>query len=182
MVSVLQHRTDDSWSTSNFQDSPLGCNSVSWAPYTAISSQDENGMPLKRLVTGACDNKVRIWQSVDCVNWKEETKQQDVHLDWVRDVAWAPSSGMPCNMIASGSEDGTVYVWTQTEANRAWTPQLVNNFKAPVWRVSWSVTGNVLAVSSGDHLVTLWKQSLHGEWDQISSINESGALSQETKS
>jgi len=178
-VSVLQHRADDSWTNVVFQDSPLGCNSVSWAPATAIGSQDENANSLKRLVTGSCDNKVRIWKSVDGQTWTEEPKLNDVHQDWVRDVAWAPSSGMPCNLIASGSEDGTVYVWTQTEANRAWTPQLVYNFQTPVWRVSWSVTGNVLAVSSGDHQVTLWKQSLDGTWIQMSSVNESGTTGQQ---
>jgi protein transport protein SEC13 len=30
--------------------------------------------------------------------------------------------------------------------------------------VSWSVTGNVLAVSSGDHKVTLWKETLDKKW------------------
>ena len=26
------------------------------------------------------------------------------HSDWVRDVAWAPNMGMPCNTVASCSE------------------------------------------------------------------------------
>jgi alkanesulfonate monooxygenase SsuD/methylene tetrahydromethanopterin reductase-like flavin-dependent oxidoreductase (luciferase family) len=30
------------------------------------------------------------------------------------------------------------------------------------------VTGNVLAVSSGDQRVTLWKQALDGKWTQVS--------------
>ncbi|OCK95698.1 uncharacterized protein K441DRAFT_555970, partial [Cenococcum geophilum 1.58] len=29
-------------------------------------------------------------------------------------------------------------------------------------RVSWSLSGNVLAVSSGDNKVTLWKEDLKG--------------------
>ena len=45
-------------------------------------------------------------------------------------------------------------------------------FDAPVWRVSWSVTGNVLAVSTGDHKVTLWKQAVTEEWTQISSVED----------
>ena len=48
----------------------------------------------------------------------------------------------------------------------------MRTFDAPVWRVSWSVTGNVLAVSTGDHKVTLWKQSLDGTWMQIYSVDE----------
>lgn len=49
---------------------------------------------------------------------------------------------------------------------------LVDRFDAPVWRVSWSITGNVLAVSTGDHKVTLWKQAVDGNWIQIRSLEE----------
>jgi protein transport protein SEC13 len=38
------------------------------------------------------------------------------------------------------------------------------------------VTGNVLAVSSGDHQVTLWKETLDKKWIQISSVDETGTL------
>ena len=95
---------------------------------------------------------------------KVEFSSAQPHNDWVRDVAWAPSTGMPCNTIASCSEDRTVYIWTQTELNGPWSRELLHTFEAPVWRVSWSVTGNVLAVSSGDHKVSLWKESLNKKW------------------
>ena len=93
-------------------------------------------------------------------------------LDWVRDVAWAPNTAMPYNIIASCSEDRSVYIWKQTEKNGFWIPTLMKAFDAPVWRVSWSVTGNVLAVSTGDHKVTLWKQAVTEEWTQISSVED----------
>lgn len=41
-----------------------------------------------------------------------------------------------------------------------------------VWRVSWSLSGNVLAVSGGDNRVTLWKETLKGEWERVSSVEE----------
>lgn len=83
-----------------------------------------------------------------------------------------------------------MYIWTQCEANGAWNRELLHTFEAPVWRVSWSITGNVLAVSSGDHKVTLWKESLNKKWryltleykmktytySQISSVDENGGL------
>lgn len=37
-----------------------------------------------------------------------------------------------------------------------------------VWRVSWSVSGNVLAVSSGDGKVSLWKENLKGAFEEVS--------------
>ena len=40
--------------------------------------------------------------------------------------------------------------------------------QAPVWRVSWSVTGSVLSVSDSTGGVTLWKEALDGEWQQLS--------------
>lgn len=124
-----------------------------------------------RLVTGSCDNAVRFWR-YDAGNalWKEEEKVGLPHSDWVRDVAWAPNTAMPCNIIASCSEDRTVYIWKENEASGMWDYKLLKAFDAPVWRLSWSVTGNVLAVSTGDHQVTLWKQSVDGEWAQLSSV------------
>ena len=45
----------------------------------------------------------------DCVDreeggeWREEEKLE-FHTDWVRDVAWAPSVGLPRSIIASCSQ------------------------------------------------------------------------------
>lgn len=91
--------------------------------------------------------------------------------DWVRDVAWAPNTGLANSLFASCSEDRTVYIWRQT--GNGWEPSLLAAFEAPVWRLSWSITGNVLAVSTGDHKITLWKQSVDESWLQISSVEES---------
>lgn len=97
-------------------------------------------------------------------------------LDWVRDVAWAPNAAVPYNLVASCSEDRSVYIWKKNENNQEpWTSQLLHLFDAPVWRVSWSITGNVLAVSTGDHKVSLWKQSVDESWSQISTIDEDEA-------
>jgi protein transport protein SEC13 len=48
----------------------------------------------------------------------------------------------------------------------------VLHFDARTWRVSWSFSGNVLAVSGGDNKVTLWKENLRGEWDRVKTIEE----------
>lgn len=171
-VSILEYR-DDQWMSSSFQNDSLGCNSVSWAPYSALGSIMEDGSSVRRIVTGSCDNSVRIWAyNMQLNKWQEESRQTSPHKDWVRDVAWAPNTAMPYNIIASCSEDRSVYIWKQIEKNGMWTSILMNTFDAPVWRVSWSVTGNVLAVSTGDHKVTLWKQSVTEEWAQISSVED----------
>jgi protein transport protein SEC13 len=35
-------------------------------------------------------------------------------------------------------------------------------FDTVLWRVSWSLSGNILAVSGGDNKVSLWKENLKG--------------------
>ena len=49
----------------------------------------------------------------------------DGHTDWVRDVAWAPSIGLPVTRIASCSQDCKVIVWRRDEQESGqWTPQV----------------------------------------------------------
>jgi protein transport protein SEC13 len=48
----------------------------------------------------------------------------------------------------------------------------VLNFDSAVWRVSWSLSGNVLAVSDGDNKVTLWKENLRGGWECVKTVEE----------
>ncbi|KAG5179513.1 WD40-repeat-containing domain protein [Tribonema minus] len=185
-VSILQHMDDDSWQVSTFQDGKLGCNAVSWAPYGSGGGKDDAmGRDVMRLVTGSCDNRVRVWKcpaptagevlGQGQLVWTDElTHSEPAHTDWVRDVAWAPATGMPFNTIASCGEDKAVYIWTQQEGGTEWTLTKMHEFSAPVWRLSWSVTGNVLAVSHGDDDVTLWKQNIEGRWEMVSSVEEGG--------
>lgn len=56
------------------------------------------------------------------------------------------------------------------EEGAAWESTVLVELQVPVWRVSWSVTGNLLAVSDGNHEVTLWKEQLDGSWTQIQSV------------
>ncbi|TMW68875.1 hypothetical protein Poli38472_001031 [Pythium oligandrum] len=175
-VSVISY-TAEGWVVTHFKDSSLGCNAVSWASFNSLGSKGETGL-IQRVVTASCDKTIKIWSLAEGhTEWtKQEISSVPAHTDWVRDVAWAPGSGAPVNLIASCSEDKHVYIWSQSEENGPWKRELLHTFEAPVWRVSWSVTGNVLAVSSGDHKVTLWKETLDKKWIQISSVDEAGAL------
>jgi protein transport protein SEC13 len=59
-----------------------------------------------------------------------------------------------------------VIAWTE-QADGTWASKLVHNFNVPVWRVSWSVAGNILAVSDANNAVSLWKETLDGVWQQV---------------
>ena len=177
-VSVLTHQPDNSWSVEYIQDNPLGVNSVSWAPdgaYHDSSNPDKFEYP--RLVTGGGDNRIRFWVQQESGQWTEDATSpvsKDLsHADWVRDVAWAPSILPNVNVVASCSEDRTVLIWTQNGRNEEWKASLLHTFDSPVWRVSWSVTGHMLAVSSGDNDVTLWKAGIDGTWTQMDSVEDS---------
>ncbi|EAL61382.1 hypothetical protein ACTFIW_000608 [Dictyostelium discoideum] len=154
------------------QVSQIGVNSVSWSP-AAIPTSLVNSAntiipaPIKRIVTGSCDNLIKIFKNVED-KWILD-KQLEDHKDWVRDVAWAPNIGLPYSKIASCSQDRSVIVWTQDE-NGVWSGKPLPKFDDIVWRVSWSVIGNILAVSCGDNQVTLWKEGVDSEWKLISHV------------
>lgn len=62
------------------QNDTLGCNAVSWAPFSALGSLLEDGRSIKRLVTGSCDNTVRIWRQLQQDGpWEEEHKYHNPH-------------------------------------------------------------------------------------------------------
>ena len=68
-------------------------------------------------------------------------------------------------------------------------PKILHTFEDVVWHVSWSVSGNILAVSGGDNKVgimrkylnnlndmisqvSLWKESLDEQWNCISDVSK----------
>jgi protein transport protein SEC13 len=169
-VSVLTHRPDDQWDVKMLDTQQVGVNAVSWE---SASGPDVSANS-KRLVTAGCDNTVKIWKVDASSEWVEEAKlgrEVGGHEDWVRDVAWAPSLGLPGSTIASCSQDKKVVIWKETEPGKWVGADLAEKFAAPVWRVSWSLTGNILAVSCGDNSVTLWKESVAGgTYEKLSDV------------
>ncbi|KAK1345481.1 hypothetical protein QTO34_007938 [Cnephaeus nilssonii] len=49
---------------------------------------------------------------------------------------------------------------------------ILHKFNDAVWHVSQSITANIQAISGGDNKVTLWKESVHGQWMCISDVNK----------
>lgn len=186
-VSILTHQADDSWTVQWLRRAhEPGVNAVSWAPAGPLTGVlDGEQTPLvQQLVTGGCDNLVKVWRHADRRDarddtWGDTEATLEKHSDWVRDVAWAPNVGLPTRVIASCSEDHTVVVWSLDDATRQWAHKVIE-VNAVVWRVSWSVTGSILAVSTGDNQVTLYKETVDGEWQRVSSVAEGGAVTLES--
>jgi len=179
-ISVLTHKGDNTWDVQRIaQAHSIGVNAVSWAPAVSpgslINTSAPTAPPVKRIVSGGCDNLIKIWRFSEAENsWKAEETLEQQHTDWVRDVAWAPNIGLPSSTIASCSQDGTVVIWTQDHNSTSWTKKVLPKFPDVVWRVSWSITGNILSVAGGDNKVTLWKEGLDSEWKCISTLTEEG--------
>ena len=99
-----------------------------------------------------------------------------IHACSAQAIAAHPPPYPPTHHPSSPApQDKKVILWTQDGASAgAWNQKEIQ-FSCVVWRVSWSVTGNILAVSGGDNQVTLWKESLLGEWTQIGQLSEDGS-------
>lgn len=177
-----------------FPAHPLGANSISWAPSMAAgsltSASGAGSQPVRRFVTGGSDCLLKIWELTGQQSGNVEatlTHTLTGHSDWVRDVAWS-STVLRKTYIASASQDKTVRIWTSetggkfscrsqvmSDTNRCvaeWKSVALPAFPEVVWRVSWSLSGNVLAVSTGDNRVSLWKERLSGVWELVKTIEE----------
>lgn len=173
-VSVLEFK-DNSMDHKIFQAHGIGVNSVSWAPSSSpgslISSTGGQG-GIRRFVTGGCDNFLRLWTYDNASqNYIQEREPLVGHTDWVRDVAWSPTI-LQKSYIASASQDKTVRIWTSDPKQPAVWTSTVLQFDVVLWRVSWSLSGNVLAISANDNKVSLWKENLRGQWERIKTIEE----------
>ncbi|KAK5693921.1 GTPase-activating protein S13 [Elasticomyces elasticus] len=177
-VSVLTFE-NNSFSHVIFPAHGMGVNSVSWAPATlpgALTSAGTGAGELqRRLVTGGSDSMVKIWSYNATAQSYDNVATLKGHGDWVRDVAWSPSP-LSKTYVASASQDRSVRIWTlpaggNVEDSNAWKCETLE-FEVVVWRVSWSMSGNVLAVAGGDNRVSLWKEKLKGGWQCIKTIDE----------
>ena len=183
-ISTFIYKTGEgssNWEQKQWSAHVMGCNAVSFCPYMSSnllhlskmtsgssSPPQSSGYPLK-LVSGGNDSAVKIW-AYNRGEWTLESSLQG-HNDWVRDVAWNP--GTP-DMIASGSQDRRVLIWRN--AGNSWErPQQLAStpFGETVWRVNWSVGGTLLAVSTGDNKVTVWRENVDSNWEQVNAVDPS---------
>ena len=177
-VSVLSHRVEDNgWDVHRGMHCPSGAMAVSWAP-------GSSAQPM--LATAGCDGSVRVWVgrvaggaggggggaqlAWDAAAAKVLQVGSSGGAEWARDVAWCPA-GVPLEgggvgqLLAACSDGGRVLLWRSSDGFAA--PAALPPFGHPVWRLSWSPTGRLLAVTCGDNSVTLWKEDVAGTWMSV---------------
>lgn len=170
-VSVVDFNEDGTTSHVSFDAHAIGVNSASWAPISATKEGGSNAQQ-RRFVTCGSDNLAKIWHFDAALgNYVEEARLEG-HTDWVRDVSWSPSV-LVRTYIATASQDRTVLIWSQGPDGQ-WQKQPLSEekFADVCWRASWSLSGNILAVSGGDNKVTLWKENLQGKWEPAGEVDQ----------
>jgi protein transport protein SEC13 len=166
-----------SWSFSRICDSAhlSGCLSVSWAnaypPEALLSTHasssgqaSNNAKPVTMIASGGCDALVKLWQLNENTGLWQLVQKLEKHTGWVRSVAWAPSLGLPIDTIASAGQDGRVIAWSKSELGGEFHPVIVAEYESPVWSVSWSTMGNMLAVADSSGAVKLYKEQADAHW------------------
>jgi len=185
---VLDFKDTSTWDHALVPAHPgVGCNAVSWGP-SILPGQLERAVPpspslagaaaggVRRFASGGSDCLVKIWEFGGAAGAGQYANVATLsgHTDWVRDVAWSPSV-LGKTYVASASQDRSVRIWTNAGAasdEAAWKCTVLN-FECVLWRVSWSLSGNVLAVSGGDNKVSLWKERVRdGGWECVKTIEE----------
>lgn len=170
-ISVVSLNGDGNWQARKIDNAhPTGCTSVSWAPaFPQDENQMSNGLSAKRIASGGCDNVVKIWREDQNGLWQLDQTLTG-HNEWVRDVAWSQNIIHSKTNIASCSQGGKVLIWSSDlndSSNNAlsiWKSTVLNEFNSVAWHVSWSLSTNMLAVSTGDNKTTIWKEDHYGKY------------------
>jgi len=147
------------------------CSSITWnssmtrvrTPMIAIGSDE----------TSSSGNKVMIYEYNE--NTRKWIKIENVCnvTDPVHDIAFAPNVGRSNDLlgiattkdvkmisISQNHSDSFLHVSTPQNQMNKYTISVIANFEdhaAQVWRVSWNITGTILASSGDDGTVRLWK-------------------------
>ncbi|KAG8348372.1 WD domain [Trypanosoma vivax] len=178
---------EQQWRRSEFSAHPTGCLSLSWTPSMPPgmlltlpleselptstsgpqSNQQQQQPPLQtqrqpimppRIVTCGGERRVVVWSLFNNV-WQPHELPIHVEASW-REVAWAPSVGLPFTYIAAGSEEGFVAIWSQDgPAGEVWNSVLLPQQEGGITKLSWSQVGTFLLVSCANGSASMWQES-----------------------
>eukprot|EP01086_Lenisia_limosa_P015434 TRINITY_DN4938_c0_g1_i2.p1 TRINITY_DN4938_c0_g1~~TRINITY_DN4938_c0_g1_i2.p1 ORF type:complete len:252 (-),score=36.74 TRINITY_DN4938_c0_g1_i2:128-883(-) len=113
-VSFISRNDANEWTVDMFPAHKQGVTGVSFSPAVP---DDKSYLP-PRLVSCGCDSNVFVWDKTES-GWVHGDALNG-HSGWVRDVAFAPTVGLPGAMFASAGQDKMVVIWSQDERNGEW--------------------------------------------------------------
>jgi nucleoporin SEH1 len=132
-----------------------------------------------KIVVATDESDVLIYEFNEIQRRWLKIKTLNGHSGPVHDVCWAPLMGKTKHLIASASKDTTIRIWSvkiteepngQTNIESEEIELIQHN--SEVWRVQWNITGTMLASSSDDGHVRLYKPNLQNKWVPILEVNE----------
>ncbi|XP_072943040.1 nucleoporin SEH1 isoform X1 [Epargyreus clarus] len=125
---------------------------------------------------GVCNGKVFIYEYSEASRRWTRTDCLSSVLEPVNDLAFAPNLGRSFHLLAVATKDVRIIkIEPLPESSSATTNGCGVRFKCEVmaafedhyscvWRVSWNVTGTMLASSGDDCCVRLWKMQYMNQW------------------
>ena len=139
------------------------------------TSWNDSPFELPRMVIGGESKQASIWKC-DNGNWKEELKLGELHDNTIRDVAWAPCMGRSYHLIATADSSNIFKIFSIKRDDGDLSIQNIFTLKSNsgVWRLAWNATGTVLATSSENGELDLWRRDFEGSWKLVQSINDGG--------
>lgn len=180
------------WSLQHAITCKLSCSCLAWSPsrvhtpMLAVGSDDANPSAGGKVVIYEYSDNQRKWNKVETIMSVTEP---------VHDIAFAPNLGRSYHIIAIASKDvhivslkpykkehpssqsTTSISSTQLGTSRFEIRQVAvfADHNSQVWRVSWNITGTILASSGDDGCVRLWKANYLDNWKCISVLKGDGS-------
>uniref|UniRef100_A0A663LUK6 SEH1 like nucleoporin n=1 Tax=Athene cunicularia TaxID=194338 RepID=A0A663LUK6_ATHCN len=161
------------WSLQHEISCKLSCSCISWNP---SSSRAHSPM----IAVGSDDNSPNILAKVQIYEYNENTRKYAkaealmTVTDPVHDIAFAPNLGRSFHILAVATKDVRIFTLKPLRKELSTSGGLTkfeihivaqfDNHNSQVWRVSWNITGTVLASSGDDGCVRLWKANYMDNW------------------
>ncbi|XP_075386009.1 nucleoporin SEH1 isoform X2 [Tenrec ecaudatus] len=161
------------WSLQHEISCKLSCSCISWNP---SSSRAHSPM----IAVGSDDSSPNAMAKVQIFEYNENTRKYAkaetlmTVTDLVHDIAFAPNLGRSFHILAVATKDVRIFTLkpvrkelTSSGGPTKFEIHIVaqfDNHNSQVWRVSWNITGTVLASSGDDGCVRLWKANYMDNW------------------
>jgi len=181
------------WSPQLEINSKMSCSCIAWnpsrahLPMIAVGSDEPSTPGNSKVQIYEHNENSRKWVKVEAIVGATEP---------VHDLAFAPNFGRSYHLLAIASRDVKIVslkpVTPGKDANVANFSSYskfeirqiasFNEHNSQVWRVSWNVTGTILASSGDDGCVRLWKANYMDTWKSIGMLKGDAPIASTTLS
>ena len=141
------------WEVEDFS-AKSGCTALSWC-----TAEDK-----ERLALACVDGSVKIFEKSGNWHFVDERK---ISSGALKDVAWAPNLCRENEWLAACGDNGAVEVAQLVGNHLEFLFKIEPGTNSVFWRVSWNLTGTVLAIAPENGQVQLWRLAGPGTQDWL---------------